>query len=82
VRLRRLDRCRRDLLDPALRDRPVSAIAARWGFGDAAAFSRAFRTAYGLPPGEFRLAVSVPFGAVPARSATSGSVTSGAEPPR
>ncbi|SFO20949.1 MULTISPECIES: helix-turn-helix domain-containing protein [Actinomadura] len=67
VRRRRLDRCRRDLLDPALRDRPVSAIAARWGFTDPAVFSRVFRAAYGLPPGEFRLAVSVTSGAAPPR---------------
>ena len=54
IRRRRLERCRQDLLDPGLRDRPVSAIGARWGLQDAAAFSRAFRKAYGLPPGEYR----------------------------
>ena len=31
IRQRRLERCRRDLLDPALGDWSVSAIAARWG---------------------------------------------------
>lgn len=56
IRQRRLDRCRRDLLDPALAGRPVSATAARWGFTSAAHFSRLFRDAYGLPPAEFRLA--------------------------
>lgn len=54
VRHRRLERCRRDLLDPAYQDRPVSAIGARWGFLDAVNFSRAFRAAYGDPPGEYR----------------------------
>jgi AraC-like DNA-binding protein len=54
VRRRRLERCRRDLLDPGLRHRPVSAIAARWGLTDPAHFSRAFRAAYGLPPVEYR----------------------------
>jgi AraC-like DNA-binding protein len=54
IRRQRLSRCRRDLLDPALRARPVSAIAARWGFTDAASFSRAFRRGFGIPPGEFR----------------------------
>jgi AraC-like DNA-binding protein len=54
VRARRLERCRRDLLDPALRDRPVSAIAARWGIPNAAHFSRVFRDAYGVPPIELR----------------------------
>jgi AraC-like DNA-binding protein len=32
IRSRRLERSRRDLLDPALAARPVSAIAARWGW--------------------------------------------------
>ncbi len=54
IRRRRLERCRRDLLDPSLGDRPAGAIGARWGFRDAAAFSRAFRAAYGVPPGEYR----------------------------
>ena len=55
IRQRRLERCRRDLLDPALRARPVSAIAARWGLTDPAHFTRIFRAAYGVPPGEYRL---------------------------
>jgi AraC-like DNA-binding protein len=54
IRERRLERCRRDLLDPALGDLPASAIAFRWGFVDAAHFSRVFREAYGHPPGEYR----------------------------
>jgi AraC-like DNA-binding protein len=56
IRRRRLDRCRRDLSDPALRHRPVGAIAARWGFADAAHFNRLFRALHGSPPGEYRLA--------------------------
>jgi AraC-like DNA-binding protein len=54
IRERRLERCRRDLLDPALSDVPASAIALGWGFADAAHFSRVFRDAYGHPPGEYR----------------------------
>jgi AraC-like DNA-binding protein len=54
IRQRRLHRCRADLLDPALADRPVAVTAARWGFADPAHFSRAFRDEYGHPPGEFR----------------------------
>jgi AraC-like DNA-binding protein len=54
IRERRLERCRRDLLDPAMADRPVSAIAARWGLTNASHFSRTFRAAYGLSPVEFR----------------------------
>jgi AraC-like DNA-binding protein len=54
IRLRRLDRSRRDLLDPTLADRPVAAIGARWGLTNPAHFNRAFKLAYGLPPAEFR----------------------------
>jgi AraC-like DNA-binding protein len=54
IRRRRLERCRQDLLDPALRDRPIAATAARWGLPNAAHFTRAFRAAYGAPPSEFR----------------------------
>jgi AraC-like DNA-binding protein len=55
IRRRRLERCRRDLLDPAQRDRPVSAIGARWGITNAAHFTRLFRAAYGAPPAEYRM---------------------------
>ena len=54
IRRRRLERCRRDLADPALRTVPVSAIAARWGLTDPSQFSRQFRAMYGLPPTEYR----------------------------
>jgi AraC-like DNA-binding protein len=54
IRQRRLERCRRDLTDPALASRPVAAIASTWGFTNAADFSRAFRSAHGMPPAEYR----------------------------
>ncbi|MCE0508504.1 MULTISPECIES: AraC-like ligand-binding domain-containing protein [Microbacterium] len=54
IRTRRLEQCRRDLLDPMLADRPVAAIAARWGFVDAAHFSRAFKSTFGVSPSEYR----------------------------
>ncbi|MBP3977766.1 helix-turn-helix domain-containing protein [Microbacterium sp. BLY] len=54
IRTRRLEQCRRDLLDPMLADRPVAAIAARWGFVDAAHFSRAFKNAFGVSPRTYR----------------------------
>ncbi|WP_066944086.1 helix-turn-helix domain-containing protein [Streptomyces lushanensis] len=54
IRQERLARARRDLGDPLLRNVPVHQIGARWGFLEATAFSRAFRTAYGLPPRDYR----------------------------
>jgi AraC-like DNA-binding protein len=54
IRRRRLERSRRDLLDPAMHFRTVGAIGARWGFVNPAHFNRAFRDAYGLPPGVYR----------------------------
>lgn len=54
VRERRLEQCRRDLADPRLATRPIGAIAARWGFTNAAHFSQAFRAAHGLSPRQFR----------------------------
>ncbi|MDF5754656.1 helix-turn-helix domain-containing protein [Spongiactinospora sp. TRM90649] len=56
IRHRRLERCRQDLADPAMRAMPVSGVGARWGLPDPAGFSRAFRQAYGVPPTEFRRA--------------------------
>ncbi|MDQ1046303.1 helix-turn-helix domain-containing protein [Streptomyces sp. V4I2] len=43
IRGRRLERIRRDLADPALADRSVSVIAARWGLLDATHLSRTLR---------------------------------------
>jgi AraC-like DNA-binding protein len=54
IRRRRLERCRRDLCDPALASRPVAVIAATWGFSSAADFSRVFRAVHGMPPSEYR----------------------------
>lgn len=54
VKERRLDRCRTDLLDPALTHVGIAAIAMRWGFTDAAHFSRNFREKYGTSPTELR----------------------------
>jgi len=54
IRSRRLDRCRRELSDPLAADRPVSRVAGRWGFSDAAHFSRAFRAEFGESPSDVR----------------------------
>lgn len=50
----RLDRARRDLLDPRLAGRPISAIAYDCGFGDLSGFNRAFKEAYAVSPKELR----------------------------
>ncbi|GAA2788093.1 helix-turn-helix domain-containing protein [Crossiella cryophila] len=60
IRDQRLENCRRDLANPALHDRPVHAVARRWGFTDSAHFNRTFRAAFGLPPGEYRKLAQVP----------------------
>lgn len=60
IRRRRLERCRADLADPALRGRPVGAIATRWGFSGPEVFSRSFREAYGVSPTEFRVLSVMP----------------------
>lgn len=54
IRERRLDRCRRDLSDPLLRHESVARIGTRWGFCDAAHFSRTFKEMYGRSPREYR----------------------------
>jgi AraC-like DNA-binding protein len=54
IRATRLDRCRRDLLDPALDHLTILTIASRWGLPGAQHFSRLFRAAYGRSPREVR----------------------------
>jgi AraC-like DNA-binding protein len=54
IRRRRLEACRRELLDPALAHETISAIARRWALANPAYFSRAFRAAYGCTPSELR----------------------------
>ncbi|MFJ4716012.1 helix-turn-helix domain-containing protein [Streptomyces sp. NPDC088785] len=55
VRRQRLGQAAQALADPRQATVPVHAVGARWGFPRAADFSRAFRSVYGVPPGEFRL---------------------------
>ncbi|MCX5358172.1 helix-turn-helix domain-containing protein [Streptomyces sp. NBC_00124] len=57
IRRRRLERCRADLTEPHLRHRTIGDTALRWGFRHPADFSRAFRRAYGVSPGEVRAAL-------------------------
>ncbi|MER5950404.1 helix-turn-helix domain-containing protein [Streptomyces sp. NPDC001904] len=55
IRLLRLQRAAQALVDPGQAEVPVHAVGARWGFPRASDFSRAFRSVYGMPPGEYRL---------------------------
>lgn len=56
IRTRRLEHCRRMLVDPVHAGRSVSEIGARWGLPDAPHFSRVFKIAYGVSPRQFRSA--------------------------
>jgi AraC-like DNA-binding protein len=68
IRAARLERCRRDLLDPALRDQTILSIASSWGLPSPQHFSRLFRAAYACSPSELRRgsARAVPAGESPA----------------
>jgi AraC-like DNA-binding protein len=50
----RLERLRCDIVDAALRARPVNMLATKWGFTDASHVSRAFKAAYGSGPAAYR----------------------------
>ncbi|MBC3762636.1 AraC family transcriptional regulator [Quadrisphaera oryzae] len=54
VRQRRLERIRNTLLDPREQGTAIGAIAARWGFREPSAFSRAFTQQFGMPPRRYR----------------------------
>lgn len=56
IRHQRLEAARRDLSDPRLSGLDVTAIACKWGFVSQSHFTRVFREAYGLPPGQYRAA--------------------------
>ncbi|CAM5589813.1 Helix-turn-helix domain-containing protein OS=Streptomyces alboniger OX=132473 GN=CP975_02665 PE=4 SV=1 [Streptomyces alboniger] len=57
IRDQRLEGARRDLADPNLGSTPVHTIATRWGMVRASDFGRAFRSAYGVSPMEYRVRV-------------------------
>ena len=53
VREQRLNRCYQDLQkSPPSSRKTISEIASKWGFSDAAAFSRLFRKRYGMSPSD------------------------------
>ncbi len=54
LRQRRLEHCHADLASSAHRNLSISDICFRWGFNDAAHFSRSFRADYGMTPRAYR----------------------------
>jgi AraC-like DNA-binding protein len=54
IRTTRLERCRRDLLDPALDHQTILAIATHWGLPVPQHFSRLFHATYDCSPSELR----------------------------
>jgi AraC-like DNA-binding protein len=57
VLVRRLERARRMLTNPALASRSIASVAFDAGFGDLSYFNRAFKRCYGATPSEVRDAV-------------------------
>jgi AraC-like DNA-binding protein len=78
IRRQRLEHARRDLADPALHGVPIHLIATRWGFKDHPTFTRAFRSAFGASPKDYRhspVTVVIPYsrtGAAPAERRQQG----------
>ncbi|NOZ66356.1 MAG: helix-turn-helix domain-containing protein [Alphaproteobacteria bacterium] len=60
VRIRRLERCRADLVSPLFAQISITEICFRWGFNSSAYFSRSFRDVYGTSPREYRRKNSPP----------------------
>lgn len=54
IRRRRVEGASADLLNPAMSARAAAAIGAHWGFPGPSGFTRTFKAATGLTPGEFR----------------------------
>ncbi|KRC65815.1 hypothetical protein ASE12_14240 [Aeromicrobium sp. Root236] len=54
IRWRRLEHCRSELADRGFDHDSVSVIGARWGFWDAAHFSKLFKTQYAASPRAYR----------------------------
>lgn len=57
---RRLEQCRRALADPLQAHRMIGEIAYGWGFSDHSHFTRRFREAFGVTPGDYRQKTLIP----------------------
>jgi AraC-like DNA-binding protein len=51
---RRLDGAAKDIVDPAMKCRPIGTIAFDWGFSDLSHFTRRFKQRFGCRPRDFR----------------------------
>lgn len=54
IREQRLLRCRSELIDGTLSDKPIANVAMAWGFNDPAYFSKAYRQRFGTTPTQDR----------------------------
>jgi AraC-like DNA-binding protein len=54
IRERRMFRCLAEITSPTHTHRSIADLAYSWGFGNEAAFSRAFRRMFGMSPREAR----------------------------
>jgi AraC-like DNA-binding protein len=54
IRERRMFRCLAEITSPTHAHRSIADLAYSWGFGNEAAFSRAFRRMFGMSPREAR----------------------------
>jgi AraC family transcriptional regulator, positive regulator of tynA and feaB len=59
---RRLERCKVDFGNPALKGLSITEIAMSWGFSNLSHFSRAFRERFGITPRAARVGVAAPRG--------------------
>jgi AraC-like DNA-binding protein len=55
IRSRRMEHCRKDLSNGELADVAIGDIYRRWGFRDAASFSKIFKAVHGLAPRDYRI---------------------------
>lgn len=53
----RLEACRRDLANPALRGKSITEIAFSWGFSNIAHFARKIKACYGVTPSDLRAGI-------------------------
>jgi AraC-like DNA-binding protein len=67
IRETRLERCRHDLMDPAMSEETILAVASKWGLPGPEHFSRLFRSAYGCSPSELRREAKASRSVIPLR---------------